>query len=93
MRSSIGIFFTFIAATAAAVADPVVTVKNGSYVGVYNQQYNQDFFLSVPFAQVGVTDDVELYRDTDTFLLASKALQPGAVVEHEMEWHASLDGV
>jgi hypothetical protein len=31
---------------------PVVTVKNGSYVGVHNSYYNQDFFLGVPYAQV-----------------------------------------
>lgn len=35
---------------------PSVQVKNGTYEGVYNQQYNQDFFLGMPFAQPPVGD-------------------------------------
>ncbi|KAM3083576.1 hypothetical protein ACMFMG_004223 [Clarireedia jacksonii] len=35
---------------------PVATVKNGSYVGVHNSYYNQDFFLGVPYAQPPVND-------------------------------------
>lgn len=31
---------------------PVVTVKNGSYEGVYNSEYSQDFFLGMRYAQV-----------------------------------------
>ncbi|KAF2726003.1 carboxylesterase family protein-like protein [Polychaeton citri CBS 116435] len=30
---------------------PTVHLKNGSYTGVHNSHYNQDFFLGVPFAQ------------------------------------------
>lgn len=30
---------------------PEATVKNGTYVGVHSAQYNQDFFLGMPFAQ------------------------------------------
>lgn len=30
---------------------PTVTIKNGTYAGVYNTQYDQDLFLGVPFAQ------------------------------------------
>ncbi|KAH0434086.1 alpha/beta-hydrolase, partial [Aureobasidium melanogenum] len=30
---------------------PTVNLKNGSYYGVHNSQYNQDFFLGIPFAQ------------------------------------------
>ncbi|KAF9772257.1 hypothetical protein IL306_010039 [Fusarium sp. DS 682] len=30
---------------------PLVTVKNGTYSGVYNSQYDQDYFLGVPYAQ------------------------------------------
>jgi hypothetical protein len=33
---------------------PVVTVKNGSYSGIYSSQYDQDFFLGMPYAQVSV---------------------------------------
>ncbi|KAH9903987.1 Alpha/Beta hydrolase protein [Xylariomycetidae sp. FL2044] len=31
---------------------PTVTVKNGTYSGVYSTEYNQDFFLGMPYAQV-----------------------------------------
>lgn len=37
---------------AAAAAAPVVTVKNGSYEGVYSPEYNQDFFLGMRYAEV-----------------------------------------
>ncbi|GKT63618.1 carboxylesterase family protein [Colletotrichum tofieldiae] len=30
---------------------PVVDVKNGSYVGIHNAEYNQDFFLGMPYAK------------------------------------------
>lgn len=30
---------------------PSATVKNGTVVGVHSNEYNQDFFLGVPFAQ------------------------------------------
>lgn len=35
---------------------PVVTVKNGSYSGIYNPTYKQDFFLGIPYAQPPVND-------------------------------------
>jgi hypothetical protein len=31
---------------------PVVAVKNGSYAGIHSTEYNQDFFLGMPYAQV-----------------------------------------
>jgi triacylglycerol lipase len=31
---------------------PTVTVKNGTYYGVHNPDFNQDFFLGMPFAKV-----------------------------------------
>ncbi|AEO67420.1 uncharacterized protein THITE_125668 [Thermothielavioides terrestris NRRL 8126] len=31
---------------------PIVKVKNGSYAGIYSAEYNQDFFLGMPYAQV-----------------------------------------
>lgn len=34
------------------ISAPIVTVKNGSYAGVHNSFYNQDFFLGIPYAQV-----------------------------------------
>lgn len=30
---------------------PVVTIRNGSYQGLYSEQYDQDFFLGMPYAQ------------------------------------------
>lgn len=30
---------------------PIVETLNGSYYGIHNDAYNQDFFLGVPFAQ------------------------------------------
>ncbi|KAK7712411.1 hypothetical protein SLS64_004795 [Diaporthe eres] len=37
-------------------AAPTATVKNGTYIGVYNPEYNQDFFLGIPYAQPPVGD-------------------------------------
>lgn len=33
-------------------SSPIVTVKNGSYEGVYSSEYGQDFFLGMRYAQV-----------------------------------------
>jgi len=30
---------------------PTAKVKNGTYVGVHSKEYDQDFFLGVPYAQ------------------------------------------
>ncbi|KAI2472159.1 alpha/beta-hydrolase [Annulohypoxylon bovei var. microspora] len=38
-------------ATALARVDPVVTVKNGSYEGLYLPAFDQDIFLGIPYAQ------------------------------------------
>lgn len=35
-----------------ASLSPTVSVKNGTYSGVYSPQYDQDFFLGMPYAQV-----------------------------------------
>ncbi|KAE8379018.1 Alpha/Beta hydrolase protein [Aspergillus bertholletiae] len=35
---------------------PVVTIRNGTLVGVHNAQYHQDFFLGIPYAQPPVQD-------------------------------------
>ena len=35
---------------------PTARVKNGTYEGVYSPEYDQDFFLGVPFAQPPVND-------------------------------------
>ncbi|KAJ4250899.1 hypothetical protein NW762_011549 [Fusarium torreyae] len=35
----------------SAEAAPSVTVKNGTYSGVYNARYDQEFFLGIPYAR------------------------------------------
>lgn len=42
--------------TAANAAPPTVTVRNGTYSGLYSQEWDQDFFLGLPFAQPPVGD-------------------------------------
>lgn len=34
-----------------AQSQPVVTINNGTIIGTQNSQYNQDFFLGIPYAQ------------------------------------------
>jgi hypothetical protein len=41
-------------------AAPTATVKNGTYAGVRNAKYGQDFFLGMPFAQVCLVDHCTL---------------------------------
>ena len=36
---------------AAWATPPNATTVNGTYVGAYNAEYNQDFFLGMPYAQ------------------------------------------
>ncbi|KAG3152134.1 hypothetical protein PI126_g10652 [Phytophthora idaei] len=43
-------------ASASAADPPAVTVKNGSYYGVYQENYDQDLFLGMPYAQPPVGD-------------------------------------
>jgi hypothetical protein len=43
---------TSLAFVACYTNNPTATVKNGTYTGVYNPEYDQDFFLGVPFAKV-----------------------------------------
>jgi hypothetical protein len=35
---------------------PLVSVKNGTYAGVYSSVYDQDFFLGIPYAQPPIGD-------------------------------------
>lgn len=49
--------FLFGALSSIAVgAAPTAKVKNGTYVGVHSAEYNEDFFLGIPFAQPPVGD-------------------------------------
>lgn len=37
-------------------AAPMATANNGTYTGLYNSEYDQDFFLGIPYAQPPVGD-------------------------------------
>lgn len=37
-------------------AAPIATAKNGTYTDLYNSEYDQDFFLGIPYAQPPVRD-------------------------------------
>jgi carboxylesterase type B len=37
--------------SSAAATEPQVTVRNGTYEGVYSRHFHQDFFLGIPYAQ------------------------------------------
>ncbi|EMC98104.1 hypothetical protein BAUCODRAFT_22939 [Baudoinia panamericana UAMH 10762] len=41
----------FAGAAIAATTAPTVTVKNGTLRGIYSSQWEQDFFLGIPYAQ------------------------------------------
>ncbi|KAJ6446227.1 prefoldin subunit 2 [Purpureocillium lavendulum] len=56
-RLSLLLFLCFAFVGCVAVASrsdglPTVTVKNGTYTGVYSASYHQEFFLGMPYAQV-----------------------------------------
>lgn len=46
------VFATPILHKSANASVPTAVVKNGTYTGIHNAAYNQDFFLGIPFAQV-----------------------------------------
>lgn len=39
-----------------ASQEPSAQLKNGTYVGRYSAEYNQDFFLGIPYAQPPIGD-------------------------------------
>jgi len=41
----------FVGLATSQAAAPTAQTKNGTYVGVYSAEYDQDFFLGVPYAQ------------------------------------------
>jgi len=45
------IAISFVCAAPSAGSAPTVTIVNGTYVGLHNPTYNQDFFLGIPYAQ------------------------------------------
>ena len=52
--------FTLICAAAVAIehpsSSPIVSTKNGTYVGLHSSYYAQDFFLGIPYAKPPVGD-------------------------------------
>ncbi|RMZ09478.1 hypothetical protein D0862_03583 [Hortaea werneckii] len=44
------------APTCDRASTPTANIQNGSLVGAHNEQYNQDFFLGIPYAQPPVDD-------------------------------------
>lgn len=40
----------------SATDAPTAQVKNGTYIGRYSAEYNQDFFLGMPYAQPPIGD-------------------------------------
>ncbi|RMY59482.1 hypothetical protein D0863_11918 [Hortaea werneckii] len=52
LASSISLFTV----VRAASTPPTVTVKNGTLQGRYNEQWDQDFFLGIPYAQPPLGD-------------------------------------
>jgi hypothetical protein len=52
LMSSALAWLTSLAFVACCASNPTATVRNGTYTGRYNPEYNQDFFLGVPFAKV-----------------------------------------
>src|SRR4051794_30962315 len=52
---ALGLRLTIPAAAApleARADTPSVTIANGTYIGLHSPEYDQDFFLGIPYAQV-----------------------------------------
>jgi triacylglycerol lipase len=47
---------TGVFASVRTVAEPAITVKNGTYVGIHSSIYNQDLFLGIPYARPPIGD-------------------------------------
>ena len=60
LSSGYGYLLSFCLAFTSAAADatsngtdnPIVNTQNGSYIGIHDDVFNQDFFLKIPYAQV-----------------------------------------
>ncbi|KAF4964382.1 hypothetical protein FSARC_7681 [Fusarium sarcochroum] len=50
-RALLGLPQAVLSPTHVTTSIPTVTVKNGTYAGVYSAQYDQDYFLGMRFAQ------------------------------------------
>jgi carboxylesterase type B len=57
MKSLLSIFSLSLLLPACVFASsPVVTIKNGTVQGRHSSQWNQDFFLGIPYAQPPLGD-------------------------------------
>jgi hypothetical protein len=52
LLAGLGLGLLTLAEGRACESKPTVTIKNGTYYGVHNSEFNQDFFLGMPFAKV-----------------------------------------
>ncbi|KAL3455984.1 Alpha/Beta hydrolase protein [Aspergillus heterothallicus] len=51
MRGLLSILPSLVVPAAALAVTSEVTVKNGTLIGAYSSEYNQDFVLGIPYAQ------------------------------------------
>lgn len=49
-------FLSLLSQNVQALSGPIVTVKNGSIEGLHSTEWNQDFFLGIPYAQPPLGD-------------------------------------
>jgi hypothetical protein len=76
-----------------ASGTPVVTVKNGSYSGVYNPTYNQDFFLGIPYAQVGWLPQHLTLVDSSPASGQRSSISCASVFKHILEHDKACHGL
>lgn len=88
-----------------ARANPIVTVKNGSYEGVHSAEYDQDFFLGMRYSQVWTTSMTRSYECCCCCVfsppltiivrtsIASGALHPRTTPELDVEWYQACNRV
>lgn len=50
------LFFSYITTCVASTSSPIVTVQNGTIKGLHSEEWNQDLFLGIPYAQPPVGD-------------------------------------
>lgn len=90
MRSHIFAIAVSLGVTQGQGVAPTAKVKNGTYSGIYLDNFKQDFFASVAFAQVNenlrgsYAPDVPDCRPTDLHCLATRAFLARPTPEHNM---------
>ena len=56
VAASLLVLWASVNAAPRTLSSPKAQVRNGTYVGVRNENYKQDFFLGIPYAQQPVGD-------------------------------------